>query len=152
MEYYMLNTLRFASRIQFTQIMKTIAHSLLSSAALLALASAAYAGPSFQHTQMMTQIETENRIAAAGLVPLSKEDPAWAAKALAEYPLQTCVVSGEKLDPTGGAYDYAYVQPGAAPRLVRFSSLHSADQFRKDPTQYLKIIEVAEKSRSPVSA
>ena len=47
-------------------------------------------------------------------------DAAWLAKAKADYPLKTCIVSGEDLGgDMGAAVDYVYHQKGQPDRLVR---------------------------------
>lgn len=55
-----------------------------------------------------------------------------------EYPLKTCVVTGEKLD--SDAYDYHYQG-----RLVRFCCKSCIEKFNKDPQKFLKAIDAAEK-------
>ncbi len=97
--------------------------------------------------------------ALAGLAGCSKEDshgshshakpaapePAPAAdeanviqQQLPAYPLQTCVVSGEKLGGMGEAVNYVYKG-----RLVRFCCKGCVKDFEKDPAKYLKILDEA---------
>jgi YHS domain-containing protein len=57
---------------------------------------------------------------------------------LPTYPLQTCVVSGDKLGEMGNPVDY--VHEG---RLVRFCCSGCIAKFKKDPAQYLKMIDDA---------
>lgn len=67
-----------------------------------------------------------------------------AATAMADYPLDTCVVSGDKLGGDMGApYDYIYKQPGQPDRLVRFCCKGCVKEFLKDPPKYLKVIDDA---------
>ena len=70
-------------------------------------------------------------------------DAAWLAKATAEYPLNTCVVSGEEFGSMGKAIDYVYKQEGKPDRLVRFCCKDCRKDFDKEPAQYLKKIDEA---------
>ena len=70
-------------------------------------------------------------------------DDAWLAKAKAEYPLNTCVVSHEEFGEMGHAIDYVYLQPGQPDRLVRFCCKDCRKDFDKDPAKYLKLIDEA---------
>lgn len=54
------------------------------------------------------------------------------------YPLKTCVVSGEKLDSMGGSVNHV-----VANRLVKFCCAGCADEFKKDPAAHLKKIDDA---------
>ena len=68
----------------------------------------------------------------------------WLAKAQADYPLTTCVVSGDKLDGDMGApFDYVYKEDGKPDRLVRFCCKNCVKDFQKDPAKYLKMIDDA---------
>ena len=71
-------------------------------------------------------------------------DAAWLAKAKAEYPLKTCVVSGEELGGSmGDAIDYVHKQDGQPDRLVRFCCKDCVNDFKKEPAKYLKAIDEA---------
>jgi hypothetical protein len=63
----------------------------------------------------------------------------------AAYPLDTCVVSGDKLEGggMGGPVDYIYKQEGKPDRLVRFCCKSCIKDFKKDPAKYLKLIDEA---------
>ncbi len=63
----------------------------------------------------------------------------------AAYPLDTCVVSGDKLEDgdMGPPIDYIYKQAGQADRLVRFCCESCIKTFNKDPQKYLKLIDAA---------
>ena len=54
------------------------------------------------------------------------------------YPLDTCVVSGEKLNKFGRPVDYVYQN-----RLVRLSNTAYIGAFERDPEKYLMDIEVS---------
>jgi hypothetical protein len=69
----------------------------------------------------------------------SAQDDAAVIKAqLPMYPLDTCIISGEKLGGMGKAVDY--VHEG---RLVRFCCSSCIATFKKDPVKYFKIIDEA---------
>ena len=71
-------------------------------------------------------------------------DAAWLAKAKAEYPLKTCVVSGEDIGGSmGDGFDYVFQQEGKPDRLVRFCCEMCVPKFKKDPAKYLKKIDEA---------
>ena len=71
-------------------------------------------------------------------------DATWLAKAKAQYPLKTCVVSEEELGGgMGDAVDYVYKQEGQPDRLVRFCCEMCRPKFNKDPAKYLKKIDEA---------
>jgi hypothetical protein len=75
----------------------------------------------------------------------AKTDAAWLTKARAAYPMDSCVVSDEKLE--GGAMgkpqEYVYQVAGQPDRLVRFCCKDCVNDFKKDPAQYLKKIDAA---------
>lgn len=84
--------------------------------------------------------------ATGQLVPVTKStDAAWLAQAHAAYPLDTCTVSGDKLDsgPMGKPKDYIYSEPGKPDRLIRFCCGDCVSDFKKDPAKYLKILDDA---------
>ena len=72
----------------------------------------------------------------------------------ADYPLTTCVVSGDKLDGDMGApFDYVYKEDGKPDRLVRFCCKNCVKDFQKDPAKYLKMIDdAAAKMKADVTA
>lgn len=94
-------------------------------------------------------------LAVAGLTTTSPtivhaaQNPADHPKNAAAYPLDTCVVSGEKLGAMGKPYDYVHQAPGQPDRLVRFCCRGCVKDFKKDPAAYLRILdEAANKARS----
>ena len=71
-------------------------------------------------------------------------DAAWLAKAKAEYPLKTCVVSNEEIGGSmGEGIDFVYKQEGQPDRLVRFCCKDCVKDFNKEPAKYLKQIDEA---------
>jgi hypothetical protein len=71
-------------------------------------------------------------------------DAAWLAQAKAEYPLKTCVVSGDEFGGSmGEAVDYVYQQAGKPDRLIRFCCKDCRKDFNADPAKYLKLIDEA---------
>jgi len=71
-------------------------------------------------------------------------DSAWLAKAKAEYPLKTCVVSDEQIGGSmGEGIDYVYKQDGKPDRLVRFCCKDCRKDFDKDPAKYLTLLDEA---------
>lgn len=59
------------------------------------------------------------------------------------YPLDTCVVSGEKLGEMGKPIDYIHKEEGKPDRLVRFCCKMCIGKFKKEPAKYLKLIDEA---------
>jgi len=69
---------------------------------------------------------------------LKKVDAATVKQQMPYYPLDTCVVSGDKLGGMGGAVDYVYKN-----RLVRFCCTGCIAKFEKDPATYLAKLDAA---------
>lgn len=69
----------------------------------------------------------------------------WLAKARADYPLQTCVISKDKLDggDMGAPQDYIYRQAGQPDRLVRLCCNDCVKDFKENPAAQLKLIDEA---------
>lgn len=66
-----------------------------------------------------------------------------AAAAPAAYPLDTCVVSEEKLGSMGQPYEYVYKQEGKPDRTVLLCCKGCVKDFQKEPAKYLKLIDDA---------
>lgn len=79
-------------------------------------------------------------IAPTALVAASDATPA--------YPLDTCVVSGEKLGEMGAPIDYIHKEEGKPDRLVRFCCKMCIGKFKKDPAKYLKLIDDAASAKT----
>jgi len=60
-------------------------------------------------------------------------------KKLKPYPLETCVVSGDKLGEMGKPYLYEYKD-----REIKFCCKSCVKDFDKDPKKYIKKLEEAE--------
>lgn len=89
---------------------------------------------------------TSDHQAMAGMDhPVPSEHKAWLDKAKAVYPLQTCVVSGDKLEDgsMGAPVDYIHKEEGKPDRLVRFCCKSCIKTFKKTPAKYLKLIDEA---------
>lgn len=69
---------------------------------------------------------------------MKKLDEAIISAEMAAYPLETCVVTGEKLGGMGDPVDYVYQN-----RLVRFCCSGCIAPFKKDPAKYLGLIDAA---------
>lgn len=69
----------------------------------------------------------------------------WLTKAKAEYPLDACMVSGDKLEggDMGPPLDYVYWQEGQPDRLIRFCCPHCLRDFKKDAAKFLKQLDDA---------
>ena len=59
-----------------------------------------------------------------------------------DYPLTTCVVSGEKLGEMGKPYSFKYEG-----REVRLCCESCKKDFKKDPAKYMKKLDEAEKAK-----
>lgn len=77
----------------------------------------------------------------------AKGNEAAIAEQKGSYPLNTCVVMGEKLGEHGPAYDYVYKG-----RLVRFCCKGCEATFSKDPNSYLSKIDAAAKEKAKAKA
>jgi len=77
--------------------------------------------------------------AASVAAEAPKDDATVIAEQLPTYPLQTCVVSGEKLGGEMGK-PVNYVHQG---HLVRFCCKGCIKQFNADPARFLKLIDDA---------
>ncbi len=71
-------------------------------------------------------------------------DPVWLAKAIAAYPLDTCVVGGDKLGgDMGPPVNHIFKQAGQPDRLVRFCCQGCVEDFTANPAKFLKMIDDA---------
>lgn len=79
-----------------------------------------------------------------GLAMLRADDKSAAPAAPADYPLTTCVVSGEKLGSMGKPYVYVHKEEGKPDRVVQFCCRGCVKDFKKDPAQHLAKLDAAE--------
>jgi len=117
----------------------------LLSLVLAAVVPATFAAETHDHASMNMATDRPPDVSAASSL----------AKAQADYPLATCVVSGDKLDGDMGApFDYIYKEDGKPDRLVRFCCKNCVKDFQQDPAKYLKMIDdaAAAKKKADVTA
>lgn len=111
--------------------------------ALLALA-AALTPLAFAH-EAHNKEKADNAAGSFIKADEAKVSAEWLAKAKAAYPLDTCMVSGDKLEggDMGPPVDYVYRQDDKPDRLVRLCCKHCVRDFKKDPAKYLKMLDNA---------
>lgn len=86
---------------------------------------------------------TSAAFASDACCPKPEKTAAAPTSASAEYPLDTCVVSGEMLGEMGTPIDYIHKEEGKPDRLVRFCCKMCVGKFKKDPAKYLKRLDAA---------
>ena len=87
------------------------------------------------------------------LVPVTEKDAAWAAKAKAEYPTTSCIVSEDKLGgDMGKPVDFIYRVEGKPDRLITFCCKDCVKDFNKEPEKYLKVLDEAAKKEGDAHA
>ena len=69
------------------------------------------------------------------------------AKARAEYPMKTCIVSDESLGSMGEAIPFVYHVAGKPDRVVFFCCEGCIDDFKADPAKFLKKLDDAAKGK-----
>ncbi len=70
------------------------------------------------------------------------------AKARANYPLKTCLVSDEPLGSMGEAVAYVHRAAGQPDRVVFVCCEGCIDDFKADPAKFLKKVDAAAKAKS----
>ena len=121
--------------------MKTVSSCLLALFTLGRLFAADMPAPAPKPADKTAEKATARPSFTAGT--LTKPDAAWLASELPKYPLDTCVVSGDKLGDMGTPLDKIYKLAGKPDRLVRFCCGDCPKDFLKDPAKYLKLIDDA---------
>jgi hypothetical protein len=108
-----------------SKIMKSVLSSLLLSAALLVVA-----GPTLVQgaNDKKSAPQTEGEIIA---------------KARANYPMKTCLVSDEDLGSMGDAVAYVHKAAGKPDRVVFMCCEGCIDDFKGDPAKYLAKLDAA---------
>jgi len=76
---------------------------------------------------------------------VSPADTALIAKARTNYPLKTCLVSGEDLGAMGEATAYIHRGAGQPDRVVFFCCEGCSDDFKKEPAKFLGKLDAAKK-------
>lgn len=74
----------------------------------------------------------------------------WLAKAVADYPLDFCMVSDDNLEKNdmGPPQNHIYRQDGQPDQLVRLCCNHCVRDFKKSPAKHMKIISDAAKAKT----
>lgn len=78
--------------------------------------------------------------------PSATGNTEWLNAAKAAYPLDTCVVSDDKLDGSGDMgppIEYVHKVEGQPGRLIRFCCKSCIGDFKKDPAKFLALIDAA---------
>ena len=121
--------------------MKSVLHTSTKSLILLAVLTA------------LTALPQAARADQGQLIPAKSVDAAWLVKARANYPLDTCTISGNKLEDgqMGKPPEYVYREAGKPDRLVRFCCGGCIKTFKKDPAASLKIIDDAAAAQAPAA-
>lgn len=114
----------------------------------LAIAAGIFASVSLAANEAHKSANSSVKPEAGQLVPASDLDAAWLAKAREEYPLKSCVISGDEFDggPMGKPIDFAFRKEGQPDRLVRFCCKDCIKDFNKDPERHLDEIAAAAKA------
>jgi hypothetical protein len=113
--------------------MKSFLSSLLLSAAVFVTV-----GPAF------AQVEKDKKAAPAPDSPVI-------AKARAEYPMKTCLVSDEPLGSMGEAVAYVHKSAGKPDRVIFVCCEGCIDDFKADPAKFLKKVDDAAKNKAPAA-
>ncbi len=122
--------------------MKLSVFSLTKILAVLTASAALTALPLSAHEGHKHSDDNANSLIKADAAGVSAE---WLAKAQADYPIDSCAVSGDKFDggDMGKPQDYVYKQQGKPDRLVRFCCKDCVKDFNQDPAKYLKVLDEA---------
>ena len=81
-------------------------------------------------------------LVAAPAALATETTPEALARARAEYPSPSCVVSGEHLE-AGKIVEYFYKQEGKPDRLVRLCCHKCEARFKANPAKYLERLDAA---------
>lgn len=110
--------------------MKSFVSSLLLSVAVLAAGVPAFAQPEKEKKPATPPTESQQ-----------------IAKARAEYPMKTCLVSDEPLGSMGDAVPYVHRVAGQPDRVLFLCCEGCIDDFKVDPAKYLKKLDDAAKNK-----
>lgn len=121
--------------------------------------SALILGAAFTTFALAHEAHNKDKSGDAAVGSLIKADDAgvsaeWLAKTKAEYPLETCPVSEDKLEDgeMGPPEDFVYRVEGKPDRLVRLCCKHCVRDFRKDPAKFLKTIDDAAAAKAKAAS
>ena len=76
-----------------------------------------------------------------------KDNPP-AVPAKENYPLNICVVSGDKLGEMGQPVEYVYKQAGKPDRVIQFCCKDCIKDFEKEPAKYIQKLDDAAAAKS----
>jgi hypothetical protein len=118
---------------------------LKSSLSILAVTSGLIVtAPAFaQHDHHGAPAKGQQAAQVGQLIKVTEKDAAWAAKERANYPLDVCVSSDEKLGSMGKSPEYIYRVTGKPDRFVVFCCAGCDEDFLKDPAKHLAKIDAA---------
>lgn len=94
------------------------------------------------------QQETAATKGKLGKLTKAEKQSEWAQQARANYPLDVCVVSEERLDSMGGAAEYAYRVEGQPDRLVQFCCAGCDGDFADNPAAFLAKLDEAARNKT----
>mgnify|MGYP001603497758 CR=1 FL=1 len=81
----------------------------------------------------------------------SATDAELIAKARANYPLKSCLVSDESLGSMGDAVGYIHRVAGKPDRVVFFCCEGCTDDFKASPAKFLAKVDAAAKAKAPTA-
>jgi hypothetical protein len=111
-------------------------------AASVALTFTAFAQSGHEHHSAPAKSD------AGKLMKVSEVDAAWLAEARKSYPLEVCVMSGEKLGSMGDATEWVYRAKGQPDRLVKFCCDGCLDDFKADAPAAIAKLDAAAAKKS----
>lgn len=94
-------------------------------------------------TAVSTTAKSDGKLTRVG-----EKDAAWADQARKSYPLDVCVISGEKLGSMGKPADYVYRVADKPDQLVRFCCAGCEGDFTADPAKAISKIEAGKSGKA----
>ena len=123
------------------------------SARLALLFSSLFLAAALASAPLAQAQDQEAREVAAPPPAPSAEQVAWLAHAKTDYPLRTCLVTGESLaGGMGGPVDYIHKAEGQPDRLVRLCCRACLRDFKRSPERYLKRLDAATAAKAEHAA
>lgn len=126
-------------------IIKSSLFCLLASTALLAVAPVLIAAEPTAGNAPAAQKEASASVGK--LVPVTEKNAASFAKERENYPVTTCVISGDKLGSMGDSPEYVYQVAGKPDRFVIFCCDGCEEDFLKEPAKHLATLDAAAKAK-----